>query len=188
MVLSVLGVLTFQRDPAETRQISFTDAPPGTWTPWITQQSSTDTYPRSLFTVGTREAREAQRALREDKHITLTRFHTKEEKTTTEMFSQWMRVSLPDLWPLSSRISRKSRHTEFALKPDEDVKRPQTQKKEPALCFLARTGRSSVGLHLLSHCSQRSSLTRGANTTFGPLWTVLSSGPWYSNFTLFQIK
>lgn len=39
-------------------------------TPWITKhfkkQSFTDTYPRSLFTVGTREAREAQRALREE--------------------------------------------------------------------------------------------------------------------------
>lgn len=167
-------------------------------TPWITKhfkkQRFTDTYPRSLFTVGTRESWESQRALREEK-ITMTRFHTKDEKTNTEISSKWMRVSFPDLWSLSPRISRKSCNTQFPLKPDEDIKQPQIQKKDPQLCFLVRTlsayswtGRSSMGFHLLSYCSQWSRLTRGANTTFGPLWTILSSGPWDSNFTLFQIK
>lgn len=69
----------------------------------------------------------------------MTQLHTKDEKMNTEIFSKWMRVSFPDLWSLSSRISRKSCNTKFPLKSDEDIKQPQIQKKEPQLYFLVRT-------------------------------------------------
>lgn len=163
------------------------------------------TYPCSLFTVGTRESWESKRSLKKKKQITSTRFHTKDESFNKYIFSKYMRVSFPDLWSLSSMISRKSWNTQFTLQSHDDIKQGQIEKKslsftrvqtqEPQLYYLD----SALSLYswneiylirfyLLSYCSKWSSLTRGANTTFRPLWTVLSSGPWYSNFTLLQKK
>lgn len=81
-----------------------------------------DTYPCSLFTVGTRESWESKRSLKEGKQITLTRFHTKDDSFNNYIFSKYMRVTFPDLWSLSSRISRKSWNTKFTLQSHDDIK------------------------------------------------------------------
>lgn len=162
------------------------------------------TYPCSLFTVGTWESWESKRSLKEEKKITSTRFHTKDDNFNKYIFSKYMRVSFPDLWSLSSMISRKSWNTQFTLQSHDDIKQWQMEKKScshslrckhrnhsylvSALSLYSWNEISLMRFYLLSYCSKWSSLTRGANTTFRPLWTVLSSGPWYSNFTLLQIR